>query len=642
MYKILLPLLYLLTTQSLFAQNTTAALAEMRAATQKAKAYSLQNIDSALFFAQKAVSIAQKLDSPRLVFGLQRTIGLIYEDNKKLPQAKEAYKTALNIANNQLSSYEQLMIYTDWAIIHKKLGQYDTAEVYHRMTVEKAEKLGNWEMVEDGYHGLGTMYSMLSDFNKSIEAYHKSIEAAEKWGNTEGVVLTEQNISNIYMKAKNYDMALKNIEKTYNLALKLGDSVRIAAVLKIYGNINMAMGNFAAALEKHLKAKAILEKRGDKIRLSESHLALGDIHFNLKNYAQAQAHFDTCKALSQFLAVYGYADLYQKQGKLYQANNQIGQAIAAFYESLKTTDSFGFKEIARDNHLALAEIFAQKKQFSDAYTHSIAANELSLTLFEEKNQKNMTEAQFKFDVEKRDLRIEVQKKELHQAAVLKWLMLGGLVILLGLLAFTWRQMREKHKANARTEFIIRELHHRVKNNMQTVASMMRLQAREATDPSVSAVLLENKTRLETFSMLHQQLYLNERVETIDLQPFITSMIEKLRLLYNLESKDKLTTELIVKTHELNTDVGLSIGLILNELLTNSFKYATPSVLPLEVFIQVCDKQFIYSDNGNTLPNDFDFQQHEGFGIQLIEHFAQQIKAKHNFSVNNGLRFTMDF
>lgn len=641
MSKILLPYLLILIPQFLSAQNTTA-LAEMKAATQKAQDYALKNLDSALFFGNKALVIAQKLDSPRLIYKIQRTIGLIYEDNKRLEDAKKTYKKALDIANNQLGSEEQLTIYTDWAIIHKKMRQYDTAEIYHRMTIEKAEKLGKWAMAEDGYHGLGTLYSMLSDFNKSIQMYHKSVEAAEKWGNQEGVVLSNQNISNIYMKAKNYDMALKNIEKTYQMALELGDSVRIAAVLKIYGNIHTAMGDFSAALDKHLKAKTIIEKRGDKIRLSETHLALGDIQFNLRNYPEAQAHFDTCKSLSAFLAVYGVADLYQKQGKLYQNQDKIEEAIAAFYESLKITDSFGFKDLARDNHLALASIFADKKQFSEAYVHSVAANQLSVDLFEEKNQKNMTEAQFKFEEEKRDLSIKTQEKELKQAAFLRKIMLGGLLILLGLLAFTWRQMREKHKANARTEFIIRELHHRVKNNMQTVASMMRLQARESTDPSVSAVLLENKTRLETFSMLHQQLYLNERVETLDLQPFVTSMLEKLRLLYNLQNDDKLTTHLVVKTPELNTDIALSIGLILNELLTNSFKYATPSVLPLVVSIKICPNHFIYTDNGNTLPTDFDFQKHEGFGIQLIEHFAEQIKAKYKFSVDNGLRFTMDF
>lgn len=622
------------------AQNTTVA--DIKWANQRANRIMFDQQDSALLYANRALQLATQIDSPKLVYDVERTIGGIYEAYKDFPNAKIHYKNAIDIAHARLSKHLLFIVYTDWAIVHKKLGQYDIAREYHQRTIDEAEKIGDWEMVEEGYHGLGTMHSMMSNFDKSIEVYYKSIKAAEKWGNTEGVVITEQNISNIYMKAKNYDMALKNIEKTYKMALKLGDSMRIAAVLKIYGNINMAMGDFTAALEHHSEAKNIIEKKSNKAKLAESYLALGEIQMNLKNYPQAQAHFDTCKTFTTFLHNYAHADLYQKQGKLYQVQNQHERAIAAFVQSLKLTDSFGFKEIARDNHLALTTLFTAKKDFSTAIQHATAANQLSAELFEEKNQKNMTEAQFKFDSEKRNLQIEAQKKELSQATLFRWLLLGGLAILSVLLVFTWRQMKEKQKAKERTEFIIRELHHRVKNNMQTVASMMRLQAKETSDPSVAAVLLENKTRLETFSMLHQQLYLKDRVETLDLQPFVESMLSKLRFLYNLQSEEKFKISLVFQTHELVTETALSVGLILNELLTNSFKYAAPSVTPLQVYIKICADHLVYTDNGRILLPDFDFQKSDGFGVQLIEHFADQIGAKYKFSVNGGLRFVIDF
>ena len=623
-----------------FAQNATVA--DIKWANQRANRIMFDKKDSALLYANRALQLATQIDSPKLMYDVERTIGSIYEEYKDFPNAKIHYKNAIDIAHARLPKRQQFIVYTDWAIVHKKLGQYDTAREYHQKTVDEAEKIGDWEMAEEGYHGLGTMHSMMSDFNKSIEVYYKSIEAAEKWGNTEGVVLTEQNISNIYMKAKNYDMALKNIEKTYRMALKLGDSMRIAAVLKIYGNINLAMGDFTGALDHHSKAKSIIEKQSNKTKLAESYLALGEIQLNLKNYPEAQAYFDTCKTFTTFLHNYAHADLYQKQGKLYQVQNLPNLAITAYLQSLKLTDSFGFKEIARDNHLTLTTLFTLKKDFSAAIQHATTANQLSAELFEEKNQKNMTEAQFKFNTEKRDLQIEAQKKELRQATLFRWALLGGLAILLGLLVFTWRQMKEKQKAKERTEFIIRELHHRVKNNMQTVASMMRLQAQETTDPSVAAILLENKTRLETFSMLHHQLYLKDRVETLDLQPFVESMLSKLRFLYNLQSEENFKISLVFKTHELGTDTALSVGLILNELLTNSFKYAAPSVSPLEVYIQICADHFVYTDNGQVLTPDFDFQKSEGFGVQLIEHFADQIGAKYKFSVDNGLRFVIDF
>ena len=629
MKKTFLLLIICLLANRLVAQKVVVSV--VIATLQKAQDLSFQNRDSALYCVNEALTAAQNEHNPHLVFLALRAKGIICEDNNQLKEAQQAYKIALDFANAYLTIDDQLTIYTDWAIIHKKLGLYAIAKEYHQLTIEKAEKIKNWEMVEDGYNGLGTMYSKLSDYNQAIQYYLKSIEAAEKWGNQSGVVLTEQNISNIYMLAKNYDMALKNIEKTYQMASKLGDSIRIGAVLKIYGDINTATGNYKEALEKLQKAKSIFAHELDKSRLADSYLSIGDIFFNLKNYSRAERYYDTCETLVQFLPQCSYVGLYHQQGLLYQVQKQDDKAIACFWKSLKATDSLGFKDIAQKNHIALAAIYKEKKLFEKAYGHISEANKLNGLLFQEANQKDMLEAQFKFDVEKRDLQIVAQKKQLG-------LLIGGLCLLAGSFWFTWRQMRAKQKVSTYTAWIIRELHHRVKNNMQAVASMMRLQGRKTNDPAVSAILLENRLRLEIFSLLHQQLYLNDNIETLDLQPFIESMIAKLRFSYNMEEDSKLTTHLTVGDTALNVEIALSVGLILNELMTNSFKYATPSVLPLEISIEILKNRFHYADNGNTIPVNFDFDKKQGFGIQLITYFAQQIKGKFKFYVADGMHF----
>jgi two-component system, sensor histidine kinase PdtaS len=608
---------------------------------KKAQAMSVQNIDSALYFAHQAVQLAVKVDSPSLIFQAYRAIGIINEDNNRLGEAQKAYATALALADAKLTIDDQLLIYTDWAIIHKKLGQYKVALDYHWLTVTRAEKVKNWEVAEEGYHGLGTLYSMLSDFNQSIYYYLLSIQTAEKWGNTEGVVLTQQNISSIYMKAKNYDMALKNVEKTYLMALKLGDSSRIAAVLGVYGNIETAVGNYQNALAKHLESNIILEKRGDKKRLGGNYISIGYIFFQQKNYAQADAYYAKCQPLKDFFTSYMNAEFHNKLGQLYAAKGQTNDAIAAFKASLDVTNAFGFKEIAKENHEALAKIYNQNKQFDKAYQESLAVNELNEVLFKESTQKSMTEAQFKFDVEKRDLQIEGQNKELHHSTIIRWLLISGLILTLVLLYVTWLQMRKKQEAKKRIELVIKELHHRVKNNIQTIASMMRLQARQVKDPSVSAVLLENKLRLETFSMLHQQLYQTDDLQKVDLQPFIRGIIEKLLFSYSIPY-DKINTHISVENKMMDVETAIPIGLMLNELLTNSFKYAYPSVEILNITIDIKSKSLHYADNGNSLPDDFDFNKKAGFGMNLIQSFAQQLKGKYQFSKQNGIDFQLKF
>jgi two-component system, sensor histidine kinase PdtaS len=619
----------------------TNASIQIQETIKTAKSLTTQNIDSALYFANQAVHDAQKLDSPRLVFLAYRAIGLINEDNNRLVEAQKAYATALSLAETRLTTNEQFLIYTDWAIIHKKLGQYKIALEYHLLTINKAEKVQNWEVVEEGYHGLGTLYSMLSDFNQSVKYYFLSVQAAEKWGNTEGIVLTQQNISNIYMKAKNYDMALKNIEKTHQLALKLGDSSRIAAVLGVYGNIKTEIGDYNDALVKLLAANAILEKRGDKKRLVNNYLSIGHVYFEQKNYPQANVFYEKCTALKDFFMHYTCAELHNKIGQLYAAQGQIDKAIEAFKASLTTTDRFGFKEIAKENHLALANIYNQKKEFDKAFQESNHVNEVNEILFQESNQKNMTEAQFKFDVEKREMEINAQKTQLYHSQIVRRLLGTSLIVTLFLLGLTLLQIRKKQEANKRIKLVIKELHHRVKNNIQTIASMMRLQAREVKDPSVSAVLLENKQRLETFSLLHQKLYQTDDLQTIDLKPFITGIIEKLVFSYKIPI-DKIQTTIFVEDKLLDVEIAIPIGLMLNELLTNTLKYAYPSVDVLHITIDIKNKSLHYADNGTSLPQGFDFCKHAGFGMDLIKSFSQQLKGKYRFYNAKGVNFDMNY
>jgi two-component sensor histidine kinase len=370
-------------------------------------------------------------------------------------------------------------------------------------------------------------------------------------------------------------------------------------------------------------------------------MSIGHIHFQQKNYEQAAVYYANCAALKDFFDNYVNAEFHNKLGQLYDAKGQINAAIDAFETSLAVTNAFGFKEIAKENHEALAQIYNQNKQFDKAYQESIAVNELNKVMFQETTQKSMTEAQFKFDVEKRDLQIEGQNKDLKQSKIIRWLLIGGLILTLILLSVTWLQMRKKQEAKKRIELVIKELHHRVKNNLQTIASMMRLQARQVKDPSVSAVLLENKLRLETFSMLHQQLYQTDDLQKVDLQPFIRGIIEKLLFSYSIPY-DKVNTQITVENKMLDVETAIPLGLILNELLTNSFKYAYPSVETLDIMIDIKNKSLHYTDNGNSLPDDFDFNKKAGFGINLIQSFAQQLKGKYQFSKQNGINFQLKF
>jgi two-component system, sensor histidine kinase PdtaS len=625
------------------AQNPhTITIAE---AIGKANDLSFKNKDSALYFANCALTLAQSMDSTRYVFQAYRTMGLIYEDNNDLKAAQKIYGTALSLAESRLNDTEKWAIYTDWAIIHRKLGQYSITREFHLRTIEQARKKSNWVMVEDAYNGLGILYSQIYDFDQAIHYYFLSIKEAEKSHNQEGILVTNLNISDIYCKAQKFDMALNHIEKTYKEALKLGDSLKIGAVLNSYGTIKLALGDYSDALKKQQAAQYIFEKQGHTQCLAESLLAIADIYCQLKDYKQVDHYFSECAKISAFLSTESQADFCYKYAQLYLAQKNKNKAIFYFTESLKCADVYGLKEIARKNHKALAAIYAENKQNDLAYSHVKLADDLGETLIHDNKQQNLDLAQFKFDIEKRDLEIAHQKQAIEQS---QWAYATFTILCLALMVllfFTWKQVKAKQEAVKKAQLLLKELHHRVKNNMQTIASMMRLQARQSQDPSVISVLVDNKLRLETFAMLNQQLYKRDiDIETVDLEIFIKTMIDKLRFSHGIKEGD-FKAQLTIQNKELPVEIALSVGLILNELLTNSMKYAYPSLekkQPLVITIHLFKDNLQYMDNGKALKSDFDFHKNAGFGIKFIGSFVKQIKGTFKLYVDNGVHFDLTF
>jgi two-component sensor histidine kinase len=186
---------------------------------------------------------------------------------------------------------------------------------------------------------------------------------------------------------------------------------------------------------------------------------------------------------------------------------------------------------------------------------------------------------------------------------------------------------------------MKELHHRVKNNLQMLTSMFRLQARKSENPAVVQVLNDSRLRLESMSLMHQQLYSYQDIKQIDLQKFIYDLIEKLSFSYNIEH---LKTKIQVSIDKTEMDKALAIGLIINELLTNSLKHAFENTENPRIEVYIDNQHILYKDNGigmNTTPN---IEQQQSIGLQLISSFAKQLKATYLFKNENGLSFEMTF
>ena len=195
------------------------------------------------------------------------------------------------------------------------------------------------------------------------------------------------------------------------------------------------------------------------------------------------------------------------------------------------------------------------------------------------------------------------------------------------------------------DVLMKEIHHRVKNNLQVISGLLELQAKNLHDEAARNALREGRNRVRSIALIHQNLYQFENISGIELKRFVNDLCRHIESVF--QKKGNVVMNIEVPDLHLDIDTAVPLGLILNELLSNSFKYAfndiTPGVISLEIKILSEGKYALtYSDNGPGLPVNFDLSKATTLGIQLINDLGRQIGGKVNYDNKNGATFIINF
>jgi len=196
------------------------------------------------------------------------------------------------------------------------------------------------------------------------------------------------------------------------------------------------------------------------------------------------------------------------------------------------------------------------------------------------------------------------------------------------------------------EVLLREIHHRVKNNMQIMASLLRLQARQAEDEKTMELFRESQARIRTMALVHERLYQSQDFSQIDFSDYIQHMALHLMSLYHERSKN---VDLEIKSEGVKLDINKAIpcALLLNEIITNALKHAFPEAQPGKLGIVFEKKpEGKYSlqvkDNGIGLPLEINLAKPETLGLQLITDLAFQLGGELKIYRNGGTTYELTF
>nr|WP_246434160.1 histidine kinase dimerization/phosphoacceptor domain -containing protein [Spirochaeta isovalerica] len=192
--------------------------------------------------------------------------------------------------------------------------------------------------------------------------------------------------------------------------------------------------------------------------------------------------------------------------------------------------------------------------------------------------------------------------------------------------------------------LVKEIHHRVKNNLQIISSLLHMQSINVEDPKLLDVLKESENRVQSMSLVHEKLYQSDLMATIDFNEYITSLAERLIHTYSVSSEIGLKIETDPLMLSINT--AIPCGLIVNEILTNSIKYAFPGDRQgtISIFMKVDGNviSLTISDDGVGLPEDFDPSKTKSLGTKLIRVLSDQIDGDLQINRDRGTSYTLNF
>lgn len=241
---------------------------------------------------------------------------------------------------------------------------------------------------------------------------------------------------------------------------------------------------------------------------------------------------------------------------------------------------------------------------------------------------------------------EIFLKDVH---LTKGIYFGKDVIIATAIDITDRKKNEeKIKTTlAEKEVLLREVHHRVKNNLQAIIYLIEMQSDFIEDKQVKEFLMELQERARTMSLVYERLYQSEYLSSVEMQPFLESLTDN--VLHSFSAEKRISTNVSAVDICLNVEIAMPCGLIVNELFTNCIKYAFPdkSVQDCQVGIQMelennyC--KLIIKDNGIGLPIGFDWTKAESLGLKLVNLWANyQLKGNIKVDLKHGTTFEISF
>lgn len=501
----------------------------------------------------------------------------------------------------------------------------------------------------------------VSEMNSSCERYNEAIdillEAEVLSPFTHNPAFFDYKVAfglgKLFQRIGDNDKAQYYLDNAQRLVEDKYQSLR-PGVYAEQAKIDIALGRYSVANERIDKGLAAILGTSLKTRLTHLYFQKLDVLTKLGQLGEAQLYADSLKmqidkgrhpySLNRYYGA--LASLAVKRGNLQTARAILDRASAAVEQG------------QRDGHLLKAEYELNKAEGDTgaALTHLIEYQAVRDSIKSATDVLRVQRLENDYNRKQKELEIEslnvltiTQDKAL--AVKNTALTIGGIgLAILSLLLFGLYSLYKKNRAQTvqiaqalqENKLLLREIHHRVKNNLQVISSLLSMQTRRSTDPDAREALRSTNNRIQSVSLLHQNLYQEENLTDVDVKDYLKRLVESIATSY--ESGDRITFEMDLEPIQLDVDQLVPVGLIANELVCNAVKYAfddgDQGTISISLQTTESDYRLQVKDDGRGLPTPELVVKKHSLGTRLIKSFVSRLDGHLAVDITDGTSVTI--
>ncbi len=600
---------------------------------------------------------------------------------KNLPQVFACYQQAASIFR-AIGNYEsEILMLREIATIHAKNGQLDLAE-NEFVTVLNRYKAIHYPRLHYTYYWLSYINRLKGNYDKALMYSFQCVESMNRTGDTLSAPVFYGNVAQVYWELGEQQPAISWYKKALQKwrQAKQADFAMYHAASFIVQNMTAHhQAPEAIRLLKNLVAEIPPTNKVQKASIAQS---LAVCYEALQQSSLAEHYY--LEAIDWYEKSHQHTEMSQKLpvevGRFYLKQNDFKKAKFFLEKSLAYVPQENSLSTVKDIHLMLFKIDSAQTDFVSAINHFRLHKTLNDSLFNETKAKQTAQLEVQYEVKEHQQNIDLltkqsklQENELRQTRITRNTTLICSIMLLLLLGLSYNQYRLKLRSSqlleakqgeinqknqtletlldeqqqllTEKEWMLKEIHHRVKNNLQIITSLLHSQGVYLKDQAAQSAIRESQNRVHAMALIHQKLYQSDRLAAIPMAEYVAEIIDY--LIKSFDREDTIRKRIDVTSIELDVTLAVPLGLILNEAVTNSLKYAFRATQQgtIQVELTVLDSHtylLVVSDDGIGLPAEFNPHKSRTLGMSLMLGLSKQIGGNLLISQSEGVQVRLVF